>query len=161
MADQFDAETRNRIMRAVSSADTYPERWVGEVLYGAGAEFEPQAADLPGTPDFALPDRGVAVFVHGCFWHRHDCPDGRQVPETNVDYWREKFERNVDRDREAVEALEAEGWEVVVVWECEIHGDPEGARDELLKCVFGETTPLESLAQTIVSHEDHDDEGHP
>lgn len=150
VADQFDAETRSRIMRSVTSADTFPERWTAEALYEVGADYEAQVSDLPGTPDFAMRDRKVAVFVHGCFWHRHDCPDGRQMPETNRQFWREKFDRNVARDAEAVEALEDAGWDVVVVWECEIHEDPEGTRERLVDEALDGDRPIEWLAEAAL-----------
>lgn len=107
-------------MARVKSSDTGPERRVRAALWRAGLRYRLQAADLPGKPDLAFPGRRAAVFVHGCFWHGHDCPRGARQPKNNADYWRRKIDRNRARDQAAVAALTAAGWAAFVVWECEI-----------------------------------------
>jgi DNA mismatch endonuclease (patch repair protein) len=119
MPDQFTPAERSRIMRAVKSGDTTPELLVRRLVHGLGYRFRLQNRALPGTPDLVLPRLGRAIFVHGCFWHRHACAAGQSTPATRVDYWQAKFERNVLRDRSNLRKLRRLGWSVLVVWECQ------------------------------------------
>ncbi|MBI1393667.1 MAG: DNA mismatch endonuclease Vsr [Alphaproteobacteria bacterium] len=112
--------TRSRIMRAVKSSNTGPERALRRALHARGFRFRLNDASLPGAPDIVLPRWRAVIFVHGCFWHRHDCPRGARTPATNVDYWTRKLSRNAERDRENAKALRALGWRVRIVWECEL-----------------------------------------
>ncbi len=106
-------------MRRVHSTDTTPERLVRSLLHKLGYRFRIHRLDLPGKPDIVLPKRRTVVFVHGCFWHRHqDCPHAT-TPASRREYWLPKFKRTVDRDRKNQEELQESGWNVVVVWECE------------------------------------------
>ena len=114
------AETRSRIMRAVKSQDTGPEMTVRRLLHGLGYRYRLHRADLPGKPDIAFPGRRKAVFVHGCFWHGHSCARGARAPKNNASYWSEKIARNVARDRQSVEKLQALGWATLIVWECDM-----------------------------------------
>lgn len=108
-------------MRAVKSRDTKPEKAVRSLLHRDGYRFSLCRKDLPGSPDIVLRRFGVVVFVHGCFWHRHsECRPGRREPKSNVEFWKKKFERNMERDEENQKELRELGWKVVVVWECEI-----------------------------------------
>ena len=110
---------RSEVMRRVKGRDTGPERVVRALLREAGFPgYRLHRRDLPGRPDVAFIGRRRAIFVHGCFWHGHDCPRGARAPKANADYWRAKIARNRARDAEAVAALEAQGWRVLVVWEC-------------------------------------------
>ncbi len=118
MADTLTPEQRSRCMSKVRSKNTRPELLVADELRARGVRFRRHAEDLPGSPDFLIADAGVAVFVHGCWWHAHDCPRGSRTPKTNRSYWRSKIARNVARDRRAARALRAEGWSVWTVWEC-------------------------------------------
>lgn len=120
MADVFDAETRSRIMRAVRSENTRPELVVRSLLHRLGFRFRLRRRDLPGKPDIVLPRYHVAVFVHGCFFHGHDCPRGSREPKTNVEYWRQKRHRNVERDARVRLELASQGWRVLTIWECEL-----------------------------------------
>lgn len=120
MTDMVDAETRSRIMRAVPRNSTKPEIKLRRLLHARGLRYVLGRRDLPGSPDLVFPRWDVAVFVHGCFWHRHPgCPRAT-TPKTREDYWLPKFARNIARDREVTEALEEAGWRVAVVWECEL-----------------------------------------
>lgn len=110
---------RSRIMRAVGQKHTAPEMAVRRILHALGYRFRVQRRDLPGSPDIVLPKYKTAIFVHGCFWHRHPGCKKMTTPKTRVPFWTEKFERNVTRDREKESALREMGWQVLVVWECE------------------------------------------
>jgi DNA mismatch endonuclease (patch repair protein) len=114
------AEQRSRIMRAVKGADTTPELAVRRLAHSMGYRFRLHQKDLPGKPDLTFPRLRKAIFVHGCFWHGHDCARGARVPVRNRDYWTQKVARNMERDRSAQSALQRLGWKSLVVWECEI-----------------------------------------
>ena len=118
--DSVSPERRSEIMGRVSAKHTRPELAVRKLLHGLGYRFRLHRADLPGKPDIVLPRRRVVVLVHGCFWHRHPgCPHTR-TPKSRVEFWTDKFAGNVRRDETARQALEALGWRVLVVWECEL-----------------------------------------
>ena len=119
MTDVYDKEKRSAVMAGVRSKDTAPERALRRILTGLGARYRLHRRDLPGTPDVVMPGRKLAFFVHGCFWHGHDCARGSRVPKANRDYWLAKVARNTARDDRAKQALEAAGWRVEVVWECD------------------------------------------
>ena len=117
--DTFPPEKRSDIMRRVRSTDTTPERKVRSLLHNLGYRFRIHRLDLPGKPDIVLPKRRAVVFVHGCFWHRHQgCPRAT-TPASRQEYWLPKFRRTVDRDWKNQEELQRRGWNVLVVWECE------------------------------------------
>lgn len=109
-------------MRSVRGKNTTPEMKVRSALHRGGYRFRLHRKDLPGKPDIVLSSRRVVVFVHGCFWHRHPGCRAASSPSTRIAFWQDKFARNVERDRQAVEALERAGWAVHVVWECETKG---------------------------------------
>lgn len=111
--------TRSRIMRAVRRAHTKPELIVRKALHGLGLRFRLQRRDLPGTPDVVLAKHRTAIFVHGCFWHRHGGCRMATMPKTRVEFWAEKFGRNVERDAKNERALTDAGWRVLTIWECE------------------------------------------
>ena len=118
MTDVFDAATRSRTMAAVKGRDTSPELRLRKAMHAMGLRHRLQARSLPGRPDLVYPRFRAAVFVHGCFWHRHPgCPRAT-TPATRNDYWLPKFARNVARDARALEDLRALGWRTAVVWEC-------------------------------------------
>ena len=109
---------RSYAMSRVRGRDTKPELVVRRLLNRMGYRFRLQAKELPGRPDIVFRPRQKAIFVHGCFWHRHGCQK-TTTPKSNVAFWDAKFARNVERDSNAVNDLEAAGWGVMVVWECE------------------------------------------
>lgn len=118
--DVYDAEKRSAVMRRVKGKDTTPEMVVRGALTRLGARYRLHRADLPGKPDIVMPGRRLALFVHGCFWHGHDCARGARVPKQNRDYWVAKVDRNRARDGKSRAALEAGGWRVETIWECEL-----------------------------------------
>jgi DNA mismatch endonuclease (patch repair protein) len=118
--DVFTAEQRSAVMARVKGRDTGPELKLRRLLHGAGYRYRLQVRDLPGRPDLAFPRRRAAVFVHGCFWHGHDCPRGARAPKANADYWQAKIARNRARDAAVQSDLAARGWTGLVVWECEL-----------------------------------------
>lgn len=120
MPDVFPADTRSRIMSKVRGKDTAPEKAVRSMLHRAGFRFRLHRRDLPGKPDIVLPKYKTVIFVHGCFWHQHTgCPAARR-PSSNTDYWDKKLDANVNRDIENKRRLRGLGWQVMVVWECQI-----------------------------------------
>ena len=106
-------------MRAVRSRGTKPEMAVRRLLHHLGYRYRLHRSDLPGTPDIVFGPRRKVIFVHGCFWHGHSCPRGARLPATNVDYWRRKIDRNIERHAEQIEQLRATGWATLVIWECQ------------------------------------------
>lgn len=123
-------EVRRRTMQAVKSKDTAPELTVRRMAHGMGYRFRLHRKDLPGKPDIVFPGLHKIIFVHGCFWHGHDCPRGARVPKGNRDYWLKKIGRNRERDRAARAALIDSSWRVAVLWECEL-GDQKQLRRRL------------------------------
>ena len=120
MTDVFTPEKRSSVMRRVRGKDTGPELAVRRMLWGAGYRYRLQGAHLPGRPDLVLAGRRTAMFVHGCFWHGHDCARGARQPKANAAYWIGKIARNRERDARVTGELRATGWRPVVVWECEL-----------------------------------------
>jgi len=120
MADVHTALQRRRNMQAIRGRDTKPELVVRRTLHRMGYRFRLHRPDLPGRPDIVFPARSAVLFVHGCFWHRHDCPNGRQLPKTRTHWWREKLDSNRRRDAAAQRKLRRLGWRVMVVWECQL-----------------------------------------
>ena len=123
MTDVFSPEKRSDVMRQVKGKGTSPELKVRKLLWALRARYRLHRKDLPGAPDIVLQGRKLAVFVHGCFWHGHDCARGARVPKQNRDYWTNKIARNRARDARVQDELEALGWRPTVVWECELR-DP-------------------------------------
>ncbi len=118
--DVYPPAKRAAVMRAVKSAGTSPELAVRRLVWRLGGRYRLNRADLPGKPDIVLPGRRLAIFVHGCFWHGHDCARGARIPKANRDYWLAKIAGNRGRDAGAREVLQARGWRVETVWECEL-----------------------------------------
>lgn len=131
MTDTLSPQERSERMRLVKSRDTRPELLVRKLCRELGHKgYRLHRNDLPGKPDIAFMGRKIAVFVHGCFWHGHDCRLGNRPPKDNADYWATKISRNRERDAKAQQSLRAAGWNVLVLWECQLK-DREGLRDRL------------------------------
>ena len=120
MTDVYGSEKRSAVMRRVKGSGTAPELAVRRLVWRLGGRYRLNRKDLPGKPDIVLAGRRLAIFVHGCFWHGHDCARGARVPKANRDYWLAKVGGNRARDLTARAALQAAGWRVETVWECEL-----------------------------------------
>ncbi len=107
-------------MRAVKGRDTVPEMTVRRLTHGMGYRYRLHRKNLPGKPDLVFPGRRKVIFVHGCFWHQHHCPRGERSPKSSRDYWIPKLKRNKQRDAENQSRLREMGWDVLVIWECEM-----------------------------------------
>lgn len=118
MIDRISRTIRSRIMSRIRGKDTKPEMLVRRLLHGLGYRYRLYRRDLPGTPDLVFPGRRKIIFVHGCFWHQHDCPRGSR-PSSNKQFWNAKLKHNVERDNKNISDLVAAGWSVLVIWECE------------------------------------------
>jgi DNA mismatch endonuclease (patch repair protein) len=123
-------ETRSRIMRAVKGKNTTPELIVRRLAHAMGYRYRLHRKDLPGKPDLVFPKLRKIIFVHGCFWHGHDCARGARVPKTNRAYWLQKIRGNRENHQSATAALTDLGWEVMVLWECALK-DQERLRHTL------------------------------
>lgn len=113
-------------MSRIRGRNTGPELRLRSLLHRAGFRFRLHTKQLPGSPDVVLPKYQTAIFVHGCFWHRHPGCRNATMPSTRRDFWQEKFDANVSRDARNQAALEAAGWTVLTIWECELKADAEG-----------------------------------
>ncbi|MDP2621360.1 MAG: very short patch repair endonuclease [Hyphomicrobiales bacterium] len=131
-------EQRSRIMRAVKDKDTSPELIVRRLLHHHGYRFRLHRRDLPGKPDLVFPARRKVIFVHGCFWHGHDCKRGDRIPKTNTAYWTAKIDRNRQRDRRHRDELRRRGWQVFVIWECQLRDKP-ASLDKVTRFLDGRT----------------------
>ena len=114
------SEQRSRNMSAIKSKHTKPEIKVRKVLYSMGYRFRLHSKDLPGSPDIVLPKYKTVIFVHGCFWHRHENCKYASTPKTRQEFWNKKFTENIKRDKLNQENLSSKGWKIIIVWECEI-----------------------------------------
>ena len=121
MTDIVDPATRSRLMSGIRGKDTRPEMLVRKALHARGFRFRLHVKDLPGRPDIVLPKFRAVIFVHGCFWHGHDCRYFK-VPQTRTGFWLDKIGKNQERDRQQLEKLGQQGWRVLVVWECATRG---------------------------------------
>jgi DNA mismatch endonuclease (patch repair protein) len=118
--DTVSSEKRSEIMSHIRGKNTKPEVAVRSWLHRAGFRFRKNDKRYPGKPDVVLPKYKTVMFVNGCFWHHHEGCKGATVPKSNTGFWEEKFARNRERDARNVAALEADGWRVVTIWECEL-----------------------------------------
>jgi DNA mismatch endonuclease (patch repair protein) len=131
MTDVLTAAQRQLNMSRIRGRDTKPEMLVRQGLHARGMRYRLHDRKLPGRPDLVFPRYGAVVFVHGCFWHAHGCTLSK-VPATRRDFWKQKLECNAARDRNAVAALHAGGWRVLVIWECALRGPARWAESEVL-----------------------------
>jgi DNA mismatch endonuclease (patch repair protein) len=121
--DRLSAERRSWNMSRIRGQNTVPERRVRSLLHRLGFRFTLRNQKLPGRPDIVLKSRKTAIFVHGCFWHRHKACKNSVLPKTRAEFWLAKLNGNVARDRETSAALKRQGWRVVTVWECEVEDE--------------------------------------
>ena len=123
MPDNHTPEQRHHNMAAIHSSSTKPELKLRRALWSLGFRYRVNEKRLPGKPDIVLPMYRTVIFVHGCFWHGHKNCKSASTPKTNTDFWTAKLARNQERDQEVWRQLEAKGWNVIIVWECELKND--------------------------------------
>lgn len=129
--DVHSPEVRSHNMSRIRGRDTKPEMLIRRGLHRLGLRYQLHRRDLPGRPDLVFPSRRCVIFVHGCFWHGHDCPMFR-LPVTRTEFWRQKIEANRSRDERAAGALASGGWRRLAVWECALRGPARLGEGELL-----------------------------
>lgn len=139
MVDKFSKETRSYIMSKIRGKDTKPEIIVRSYLFSKGLRFRKNDKRYPGSPDVVLPKYKTIVFVHGCFWHLHEGCKHAKMPKSNADYWKKKLYRNKERDEHNQKELEAMGWNVITVWECELKKDK---REQTLEDLYAQITSV-------------------
>jgi DNA mismatch endonuclease, patch repair protein len=136
MADVLTTAQRQLNMSRIRGRDTKPEMLIRRGLHARGLRYRLHDRKLPGRPDLVFPKYRTAVFIHGCFWHAHGCALSK-LPATRQDFWKQKLEGNAARDNKAIEALQANGWRVLVIWECALRGPVRVALHELLDYLAG------------------------
>ncbi|CUP55999.1 MULTISPECIES: very short patch repair endonuclease [Hungatella] len=138
MSDNHTKEIRSKNMSHIRSTNSKPEEIVRKYLFSKGLRYRKNVRNLPGCPDIVLSKYRVIIFVNGCFWHHHNCP--RFVwPSSNVEYWKNKIDHNVERDKKNKELLQAQGWRVITVWECELK---KKIREQCLEKLYQEIVGL-------------------
>lgn len=142
MADVMTPKQRSRCMAAVKGKDTKPEMIVRKYLFSRGMRFRVQVRKLPGNPDIVLPKYKTVILVNGCFWHGHEDCKYFRLPKSNVEFWKEKIKRNIERDRESMQALLDLGWKIIRVWECELRN--KANRENTLNKIYKSITSSES-----------------
>ncbi len=120
MTDRIAKEKRRALMARVRSKNTKPEMIVRKMLYSMGYRYRLHRKELPGTPDIVLNGKKKVIFVNGCFWHGHDCKAGRNIPVSRMDYWLPKLQANKKRDQRNISELKHLGWDILIIWECEV-----------------------------------------
>ena len=137
MTDIKSKEARSRNMSAIRSKNTKPEIIVRKYLFSNGFRYRVNVSKLPGKPDIVLPKYKTVIFVNGCFWHLHEGCKYFVWPKNNADFWKNKIQGNVERDKRNYETLIAAGWKVVVVWECQLKHSKEETLENLKKSIGG------------------------
>ena len=120
MSDVHSAEIRSYNMSQIHSKDTKPEELVRKYLFSKGFRYRKNDARLPGKPDIVLPKYKTVIFINGCFWHKHEGCKYFVWPKNNAEFWKEKIEKNADRDAKNYKLLEKAGWNIIIIWECEL-----------------------------------------
>lgn len=145
MVDVVDKETRSRMMSGIKGKNTKPELLVRSLLHRQGFRFRIHSKELPGKPDIVLAKYKAVIFVHGCFWHRHDCKYFKW-PKTRPEFWRAKIIRNVENDEMAIKSLKSQGWRICIIWECAIkrvRSNPSQVADRVAEWLMSDNTFLE------------------
>lgn len=135
MTDSLSPEKRSWNMSRIHSKDTSVEVKVRKYLFSKGFRYRKNVSSLPGKPDIVLPKYRAVVFIHGCFWHRHQNCKRAATPKTHLDYWLPKFRRNIENDAKNYEELKQIGWKPIIVWECEINKDFENTMRKLVETI--------------------------
>jgi len=146
--DKLSSSERSSLMAKVRTSNTQPERRVRQIAHALGLRFRLHRRDLPGTPDIVFPKFQTAIFVHGCFWHQHPGCKRATMPQTCIEFWQKKLDRNVQRDRSTIETLEKAGWHPEIIWECETK-NPSHIQERLEKIFFSRQMKKSRSAQCI------------
>lgn len=117
--DTLSQEERSKRMSLVRAKDTKPEKRVRKLVYSMGYRYRLHVRDLPGCPDMVFRKKRKVIFVHGCFWHQHNCSRGKRMPKSRIEFWQGKLQGNKNRDNKIIRQLKADGWSFLVVWECQ------------------------------------------
>lgn len=136
MTDTFSKEKRHEVMSKIRSKDTKIEIKVRHWLYHHGIRYRKNCKDIAGKPDIAIKKYKIAIFIHGCFWHGHENCKLHHIPKSNVVYWQDKITKNVKRDQANLKKLHELGWNVYVIWECQVESDFDSTMETLLKEIF-------------------------
>ena len=120
MPDIYSKSKRSQIMSKISGKETKPEIFIRKFLFSKGFRFRKNDKRYPGKPDIVLPKYKTIIFIHGCFWHGHNCPAGK-LPETNREFWKNKIQGNIIRDQNNIKELKSLGWKIITIWQCEIN----------------------------------------
>lgn len=131
MSDVHSKEVRSYNMSRIKGKNTKPEEIVRKYLFSQGFRYRKNDAKLPGKPDIVLPKYHTVIFVNGCFWHHHEGCKYFVWPKNNAEFWKDKIDRNVERDKKNIVEIEEKGWRVIIVWECVLKKDKEQALSEL------------------------------
>ncbi len=118
--DRYPPEKRSEIMSQIRGKNTTPELVIRKYLFSRGFRYRVNDDRYPGKPDMVLPKYGTVIFIHGCFWHSHENCKASKLPETRKEFWKKKISDNMERDQRNIQELERQGWNIIVVWECEI-----------------------------------------
>ena len=145
MTDVHTQEQRSYNMSRIRGYDTLPEKKLRSLLHRRGFRFRLHDKRLPGRPDIVLPKYRSVIFVHGCFWHRHPECRYATTPESRSDFWRDKFARNVERDRRNIALLEKEGWYPIVIWECELKNDADAVLEYISTTLYSQPAEIKGL----------------
>lgn len=130
--DIWSKEKRSLVMSKIGCKNTKPELLLRSLLFRKGFRYRIHQKNLAGKPDIVLKKYNTIIFVHGCFWHYHkDCQAGK-IPSSNTKFWKDKLERNVEKDQQNVELLQKDGWKVLEIWECEIENTPEETLNKII-----------------------------
>ena len=151
MTDIVDSNRRSELMAGIRGRDTTPERMVRRVAHRMGLRFRLHRKDLPGRPDLVFPKHRLVVFVHGCFWHRHQGCRYAYTPKSRVTFWSEKFAANVARDARQEAALRTLGWRVLIIWECETRHKAAVERRLSALIPGEESTPTRKSALSVAT----------
>ena len=146
MADVVDKATRSRMMSGIKGRNTRPELVVRRALHAAGFRYRLHVPNLPGRPDIVLPKHRAIILVHGCFWHRHHGCRFTTTPATRPEFWAEKFARNVERDARDRQALQAAGWRIATLWECEVRKFDQCRVEGLIAWIHSDKSEYEDRA---------------
>lgn len=133
MSDVHSSEVRSYNMSQIRNKDTKPEELVRKYLFSQGLRYRKNDTRLPGKPDIVLPKYKTVIFVNGCFWHKHEGCKYFVWPKNNAEFWKDKIQRNVERDKRNQDDLSQMGWRVLIIWECELKGD---SRDKTLEDLY-------------------------